>query len=339
MNQQRTKTIPKPLKIVGFSLLVVLLIITICVTLVFAIPDNMNYVVNSDQKTCTVTGAKNPHTLVLHIPEKIDGYTVTAINDKAFSGYKMIMVMLPKTLTKLGESAFYECPNLLWVRGIQECTGLLKISRLAFANCRLLLNIKLPESIEIIDDSAFTGCLILNDISIPSNVHTIGMGAFAACFNFNQIYIPASVNSIRSRPFRGCLFLENISVDESNPYWCSLDGVLYSKNMTILYCFPGGNFNAEFVIPDVVTTLADYSFEDNRTLEVLNIPSSVVKIGNYVFANVDPSKAALHTINYNGTVEMWNSIQKSSDWDSDSPNFTIYCTDGQIAKDGTVTYN
>ena len=338
MNQQRTKTIPKPLKIVGFSLLVVLLIITICVTLVFAIPDNMNYVVNSDQKTCTVTGAKNPHTLVLHIPEKIDGYTVTAINDKAFSGYPMRIVILPKTITKLGESAFSECRKLLWIRGIQKCSDLLEISKFAFLNCRSLLSIELPESVKTINDCAFAGCLGLKNISIPSNVYTIGLGAFTTCLNFNQIYIPASVNSIKVEAFNGCLFLKEISVDESNPYWCSIDGVLYFKDMTTLHSYPAGKRDKLFVIPDGVTTIGSYSFAYSMNLEVLNIPNSVIKIGSCVFYDL-VSKSPLTTINYDGTIEMWNSIQKSSDWDSDSPNFTIYCTDGQIAKDGTVTYN
>ena len=52
----------------------------------------------------------------------------------------------------------------------------------------------------------------------------------------------------------------------------------------------------------------------------------------------------LKTINYYGTIEEWNAIEKiggwndNSDFDGVSTDFTIYCTDGQIAKDGTVTY-
>ena len=39
------------------------------------------------------------------------------------------------------------------------------------------------------------------------------------------------------------------------------------------------------------------------------------------------------------TLEQWNAIEKGVDWDLDTADYTIYCTDGQIAKDGTVTYN
>ena len=339
MNQRRTKTIPKALKIAGFALLVVVCITIIYTMFEFGIADRMNYVVNSDQKTCTVTGAKNPRTLVLHIPEEIDGYTVTAIDHKAFSGYQMRIVKIPQTITKIGESAFYECKNLLWVNGIQKCSDLLEIGKFVFANCKSLLSLKLPESVEIINECAFTNCVMLNDVSIPSTVTTIGFSAFATCTRFKQIYIPASVNDIGERAFVGCFFLKDISVDESNPRWSSLDGVLYNKDMTVLYLYPGGKYSKSYAIPDGVITIAEYSFAYNLDLEVLNIPNSVINIGDHVFADVKSQKSPLDTINYNGTIEMWNSIQKSPDWDSDSPNFTIYCTDGQISKDGTVTYN
>jgi hypothetical protein len=32
-------------------------------------------------------------------------------------------------------------------------------------------------------------------------------------------------------------------------------------------------------------------------------------------------------------------ITKGTDWDASTPDYTIYCTDGAISKDGTATYN
>ena len=46
----------------------------------------------------------------------------------------------------------------------------------------------------------------------------------------------------------------------------------------------------------------------------------------------------LNKIHFNGTVAQWQGIEFDSGWNGSTGKYTIYCTDGQIAKDGTVTY-
>jgi hypothetical protein len=43
----------------------------------------------------------------------------------------------------------------------------------------------------------------------------------------------------------------------------------------------------------------------------------------------------LTSITYNGMVSEWNAISKDEYW----VTYNVYCTDGTIDKDGTVTYN
>ena len=45
------------------------------------------------------------------------------------------------------------------------------------------------------------------------------------------------------------------------------------------------------------------------------------------------------SIIYSGTVSEWNAISKEQDWDWNTGEYTVYCVDGTITKDGTVTYN
>ena len=40
----------------------------------------------------------------------------------------------------------------------------------------------------------------------------------------------------------------------------------------------------------------------------------------------------LTAIRYEGTVAEWNAIEKESDWDKGSDNYTVYCIDGEIKK-------
>ena len=48
------------------------------------------------------------------------------------------------------------------------------------------------------------------------------------------IYIGADVQKIDNKAFYSCWALENIEVDENNPYYCDIDGVLYNKAKTEL---------------------------------------------------------------------------------------------------------
>jgi hypothetical protein len=43
-------------------------------------------------------------------------------------------------------------------------------------------------------------------------------------------------------------------------------------------------------------------------------------------------------ITYNGSIAEWKAISKGTEWYPENVAYTIYCTDGTISKDGTVTY-
>lgn len=341
MNKQKKK-MPKwliiPLCIISSFILTWSTMAVLAITVEYFTPDEMEYRVNSDGETCTVVRAKDPETVFLRVPKEIDGYTVTVIEKNAFKQNKCFIAIIPKTIEKIGSGAFSECDLLVWVSGIKKCTSLTKIEESTFEKCTFLSFIKLPESVEVIDKYAFIECQLLKNIKLPSNLNTIGQGAFVTCIRIKRIDIPASVENIEGRVFEGDFALKNINVDTANPNWCSNNGVLYSKDMSILHTYPAGKEEKCFAIPEGVTTISGYAFAYSTNLETLEIPSSVVAIGEGVFAYVDSHGAQFHTINYDGTVEMWQSIVKSEYWAAQSPNFTIYCTDGQISKYGKVTY-
>lgn len=52
------------------------------------------------------------------------------------------------------------------------------------------------------------------------------------------INIGKDVKSIDGKSFYSCWNLERIEVDEANPYYCDVDGVLYTKDMKMLVCYP-----------------------------------------------------------------------------------------------------
>ena len=78
-------------------------------------------------------------------------------------------------------------------------------------------------------------------------------------------------------------------------------------------------------IPDSVTSIDDYAFYDCTGLTRVTIPESVTHIG-YSFYGC----SSLFTIDYNGTIEQWEKIDKE-DYGDDYDNIReIHCIDGII---------
>ena len=77
------------------------------------------------------------------------------------------------------------------------------------------------------------------------------------------------------------------------------------------------------------------AFSGCFNLNTIYIPQSVDYIGNYIFY----ASPNIETVYYDGTISEWKAIQKTLSWKITPSVFTIICTDGTIAMDGTVTYN
>ena len=60
---------------------------------------------------------------------------------------------------------------------------------------------------------------------------------------------------------------------------CSVDGILFSKDKTELYCYPAGMQHEEFSIPENVTWIGCGAIADNNYLFSLIMPNSVTYCG------------------------------------------------------------
>ena len=122
-------------------------------------------------------------------------------------------------------------------------------------------------------------------------VNRIEWCAFDNCKTLTKVRIPKTVSDIRhyaqwedcKNPFFGCTALESIEVDEGNPNMCSVDGVLFNKDMTRLFCYPAGARNEAYIVPDGVTWLGVDAFSHNPYLLSVKMPNSVtyMSVGVY----------------------------------------------------------
>lgn len=123
-----------------------------------------------------------------------------------------------------------------------------------------LKEITFPFDIDTINTNGFTGCKTLQQVRIPPWIASIEDFAFSWCNSLNSIIISSSVKSIGKSVFLGCQRLEHISVSPENPYYTSLDDVLFSKDMRILICYPPAKQYQSYSIPQSVAMIDDSAF-------------------------------------------------------------------------------
>lgn len=99
------------------------------------------------------------------------------------------------------------------------------------------------------------------------------------------IRIGADVEFVDGKAFYSCWALQNIEVDENNPNYCDVDGVLYNKDKTELLCYPCDHdeylrqkygYETELYKNDVTP-------EYERDIQTYVVPSSVTKLGEMCF--------------------------------------------------------
>lgn len=187
------------------------------------------------------------------------------------------------TVSAIVAHAFQNCKSLT---SIVIPDGITTIEEVTFTDCHNLTSVVIPDSVTMIGDLAFQDCDSLTSIVIPDRVTHIGNAAFQDCDSLTSIAIPASVTHIGDSAFSGCNLLTDFTVAEANPNYSSLDGVLFNKNQTVLFCCPGSR-SGDYEIPQGVTTIENFAFYDCTHLTSIKIPTGVTAIKNYAFLDCD----------------------------------------------------
>ena len=233
---------------------------------------------------------------------------VTSIGDYAFSDcVKLTNVVIPDNVTRIGIGAFDNCTSLTYMAipnsvtsisadtfsmcknltSIAIGSGVTSIGDNAFTNCESLTSITIPNGVTSIGGYAFRSCESLTSIGLPDSVTSIGVGAFMQCQNLTSVTIGSRVTSIGEGAFDGCDRLTNINIDSDNTSYCSIDWVLYSRNMTLLLYYPIGKTETLYIIPDGVTSIGNTAFQGCSNLTSVVIPDSVTSIGDNAFTHCE----------------------------------------------------
>ncbi len=271
----------------------------------------------------------------LVIPSEIDGMSVSRIGDLAFNGSAFVSVTIPQSVELIGERAFSYCAFL--EEFIVDANNENYISQNG-----ILFN---KEKSELL---YYPAAKTETSYSVPANVKKICDCAFTECASITSITIGKNVSSIGDFVFNGCTSLKGIKVSKDNACYCSVDGVLFDKNQTVLIKYPSKNTTAHYCIPNCVKRIEKYAFQNCPYLKEIDIPENVTVIGGYDNQGWEypafESCANLKSVWFNGTKKEWNSILTVRS-DDNILKAAIYCSDGAIngktgfvKKDGKYYY-
>lgn len=258
---------------------------------------NLNYSVNSDGITVTVTGHVNDTNATgeLIIPSEVAynnvTYTVTNIVNNAFKDCSGLTgeLTIPNSVTNIGQYAFYGCSGL---HELTIGTGVTDINDYAFWNCSSLTTVHFNATncsnmcthystyLYSVFGNGFIGGNnedgenAITTLTIGNNVTNIPDGAFRNSTSLLNVEIPNSVTRIGEIAFAMCSGLTSLIIPNS----------VTSIGQCAFYECTGltGSLN----IPNSVTSIGQFAFYECTGLNGdLTIPNSVTSIGMEAFKN------------------------------------------------------
>ena len=144
------------------------------------------------------------------------------------------------------------------------------------------------------NDTAGVSELIIPDTFQDKPVTAIGQLAIGSCDTLEKIIIGKNIASIDKWGIVDCRYLKSIEVAEENEYFCSLDGVLYSKDMTKLITYPNAHTAryakdgkllkpASYTIAPGTKIIGHCAFYKCYALERVTLPGSIEEIEDRAF--------------------------------------------------------
>lgn len=176
--------------------------------------------------------------------------------------------------------------------------GVTNICSYAFHNCTNMTSVTISEGVTIIGDHAFYNCGSLTSINFPDSVTSIGDFVFDYCACLESVTIPENVMSIGINTIRNC---NNIiwytALDSNSSKVLSKKGYSFrvqGDNYSLKYLYTDDEITGLEIccvdkdayvvtIPDNVTSIGNYAFQECRQLYSVTIPASVTIIGKYAF--------------------------------------------------------
>lgn len=209
---------------------------------------------------------KKIESAMFHVAEKLEVVNipdgVEVIGDWAFRNTALKSIMIPNSVTSIGEYAFN---GVTAISKIELPNSVKFLGKGVFSYCNVLIDCKLSSNIKVIPQECFEFSNKLPSIDIPQNVETIDNRAFYKCTALTSIEIPNHVKRIGENAFSECASLSSVTLSE---------GLVEIGS----YAFSYVPFTA-LKIPKTVEIIGNYVFSFCSNLEMIVLPEGVKSLG------------------------------------------------------------
>ena len=239
-----------------------------CSSLTSIVVDKDNPIYES-RDNCNAIIEKYINRLIVGCSNTVIPNGVLFIGDVAFYGCRGLTTLdMPKSVIYIGTSSF---EGTAWYENQQD--GVIYINNIAYKYKGVIpsnTKITIKEGITYINSYAFSDCKGIISVSFPSSLNTIGTKAFSGCSDLTVVTMPNSITSIGESAFDGCTGLTSITISKG------LNDIQQGvfANCTKL---------SVVTIPNNVTTIGDWAFSGCTGLTSVSIGSGVTTIGRGLF--------------------------------------------------------
>ena len=221
----------------------------------------------------------------LTIPSEYNSLPVKKIGNFALNNAEFSKIIIPNTITTIGQYSFQSCSNL---EELDLPNSVTKIESCAFSYCTSLKAINLSTSLSEIDVYAFEGCEAIDTVTYASDL----------------------------KDWCDIVFKNNLS----NPIYYSKELMINGSKLTDLvissditkigqYCFAGYD-GLKSVSLNSLQSIDNNAFLDCNALSTVTIGIGVKNISYNAFKGCD----AIDKVNYLGSVATWCDIELSNEF-------------------------
>lgn len=131
---------------------------------------------------------------------------------------------------------------------------------------------------------AYPASKVSDNFTIPDYVTKIMPRAFAGSVLQGTLNISNYVSEIGDGAFENCKGISAFNMTKNNDNYTVVDGVLFSKDLQTLVCYPNSKGNTSYTLPETTKTIATAAFK-NTKLQEIKLNEGLMTIGDEAFSN------------------------------------------------------